>query len=283
MVRLATFLLLFLASTFGFAYTATAYTNIQFDSAGQQLDLYTPVPLGHIGPKSPAIVFIHGGGWISGEKEDMDALANYYADLGYVTVSINYRLAPTYVWPTQIDDCQAAVRWVRKYAGVLSVDPSHIAAYGVSAGGHLVNAMISRDTIDNFDPALSGYSSRVEAGVDYLGPSDFTDPSIWNPTVWGWIEEMVGQTWNGNVAPFEAASPAYMVNGNTAPLIIFASQSDPIVPIAQSREMANVLTEADRAEELFVFEGDGHGFHSWEYEVCIYEEGLFLSKYLPIH
>ncbi len=283
MRRLCTWLLFALGLTAtSSAYTPTEYANLTYSSvSGQTLDLFTPTPLGSpLSVTGPAIVFVHGGGWVSGAKEDMDGLAYAYASLGYITVSINYRLATVAPWPACIDDCQAAVRWVRKYASTIHADSKHIAAYGISAGGHLVNCMGTNDTLHDFDPSLSGYSSRPQAVIDYLGPSDFTKPSQWDPTVFGWIEQLIGHLWNGDPTDFKAASPAYMVNSKAAPAIIFGSRSDPIVPIAQSREMYQAYLNFSIPSEYHEFPGQGHGFSQSEYNQCIAYEQKFMNKWL---
>ncbi len=264
------------------AYTPSEYANLTYTTvSGQTLDLFTPTPLGGgVALTEPAIVFVHGGGWVAGAKEDMDGLAYGYASLGYVTVSINYRLTTVAPWPACIDDCQAAVRWVRKFATTLHVDPKHLAAYGISAGGHLVNCMGTNDTLHNFDPALSGYSSRVQAVIGYLGPSDFTNPSAWDPTVWGWIEQLIGHPWNGDPTDFRAASPAYMVTSSSTPAINFGSQSDPVVPIAQLREMNAAYQKFGIPSEYHEFPGAGHGFTQSEYYQCIAYEQKFMKKWL---
>src|SRR5690242_6344876 len=108
-------------------YGVTVYKDIVYTRASgypQTLDAYLPTPVTSL--SRPGIVFVHGGGWAAGAKEDFAWWANYYASKGYVCTSINYRLAPQHVWPAQIDDTQAAVRWMRKLAPAMAMNPARI-------------------------------------------------------------------------------------------------------------------------------------------------------------
>ncbi|MCA1596841.1 MAG: alpha/beta hydrolase, partial [Chloroflexi bacterium] len=149
--------------------------DVQYGEAGGQkllLDVYVPW-----GPSMdrPAILFIHGGSWMGGDKGDYHSFALKMASRGYVGFAVNYRLANKWgnKWPAQIDDVQRAVRWVRAHARQYGVDPDRVGAIGESAGGHLVAMLGVTDTWNNSDPALAGYSSRVNCVVDLFGPTDF--------------------------------------------------------------------------------------------------------------
>jgi acetyl esterase/lipase len=84
----------------------------------------------------PAVVLIHGGGWTSFDKETMSRMASFLARSGFVAFSVDYRLfhGNINLWPSQLDDVQRAVRWIRAHAATYSVDPNHIGAFGHSAG-----------------------------------------------------------------------------------------------------------------------------------------------------
>ena len=99
-----------------------------------KLDLAQPKPIDGL---APAVVCIHGGGWAGGGREGWDDVCKQLAARGYVAITVTYRLAPKYVFPAQIDDVKAAVRWLRANAERLKVDPNRIGAVGDSAGGHL--------------------------------------------------------------------------------------------------------------------------------------------------
>ena len=220
------------------------------------LDLYKP-PIQTF-QLQPAIVFVHGGGWAGGDKSDFADWGRYYANLGYVCISINYRLIPQYSWPAQIDDTQAAVRWLRRQAPALSVDPNRIGTVGASAGGHLVLFLGETDTLNDIDPLLHGYSSRVQAVVDYYGPTDFSNGAEWDPSIWSLIQYLVGVT--GQKRTFQTASPIQYVTPDDAPTLIFHGDADPIVPVAQSRRIVARMKTAGVQVSYYEFPGEGHGF-----------------------
>jgi acetyl esterase/lipase len=252
-----------LLAALGFAQAGVRETyNIVYTSASgfpQRLDLFQPL---FSSRNRPGIVMVHGGGWSGGDKSAYTALGRYYAGLGYVCVSINYRLSPTHVWPAQLDDTQAAVRWMRKYSRVLGVNPQKIGAVGGSAGGHLVLFLGETDTLNDFDPGLSGYSSRVQAVVDYFGPTDLTNPLEWHPSIWTLIFNLVGQPWFAGSPAYQAPSPLFFVSQGDAPTVIFHGTADTIVPVSQSQRIVPVMQLNQIPVDYYEFPGQGHGFTS---------------------
>jgi acetyl esterase/lipase len=134
----------------------------------QKLDLYLPaktnLPL-------PLIIWVHGGAWRGGSKQNCPALR--YVAQGYAVASVNYRLSQHAIFPAQIEDCKAAVRWLRAHAKDYSLDPDRFGAWGSSAGGHLVALLGTTGGVKEFDAGSNlETSSRVQAVVDYFGPTD---------------------------------------------------------------------------------------------------------------
>jgi acetyl esterase/lipase len=124
----------------GFAPPLPAGTSAKYDvpyveggGKSQSLDIF--VPAGAAKPM-PLVIWIHGGGWQQGDKAQSPAVG--LLRWGYVVASINYRLTDEAIFPAQINDCKAAVRWLRAHAEEYHIDPDHIGAWGASAGGHLV-------------------------------------------------------------------------------------------------------------------------------------------------
>ncbi len=252
-----------LLTTLGFAQAGGRVKetyNIVYTSASgfpQRLDLFQPT---FTSRNRPGIVMVHGGGWSGGDKSAYTALARHYANLGYVCTSINYRLTPAHVWPAQIDDTQAAVRWMRKNAFVLGLNPNRIGAVGASAGGHLVLFLGETDTLNDFDPLLSGYSSRVQAVVDYFGPTDMTVPSEWAPGIWTLIQNLVGEPYRPGSPAYRAVSPLYYVTPDDAPTVVFHGTADATVPVAQSQRIFAAMQANQVPVSYFQFAGEGHGF-----------------------
>lgn len=144
-----------------------------------KLDLFLPPPgpasLTNNGQGVPLVIWIHGGGWRSGNQRRTPAL--FLLEQGFAVASITYRLTPQATWPAQIHDCQAALRWLRATSGEHGIDPARVGVWGASAGGHLAALVgLAADV-----PALAGdigdhdeQPLGVRAVVDWFGPSDFT-------------------------------------------------------------------------------------------------------------
>src|SRR5215213_6757666 len=120
------------------------------DSGPLAADVYRP----HGEGPFPAMLVVHGGAWRMGARADFAAIAHSLAEHGYTAVAIDYRLAPTYKFPAQIYDCQAAVRWMRSHAAELKIDPNRIGGFGYSAGGHLVALLGTLDDKELREPGL---------------------------------------------------------------------------------------------------------------------------------
>ena len=135
------------------------------------LDLYLPL---EAAVALPVILWVHGGAWRKGSKENPPAVR--MVERGYAVASISYRLSQEALFPAQIHDCKAAVRWVRAHAARYGLDPERVGAWGASAGGHLVALLGTSGGVPELEGAEGnlGHSSRVRAVCDYFGPSDFT-------------------------------------------------------------------------------------------------------------
>ena len=155
------------------ALPALAQRDLVYARAGAKdllLDLY--LPEGAPRPL-PLVVWIHGGGWRNGAKEQTPA--RRLVERGYAVASINYRLSGEAIFPAQIHDCKAAVRWLRANAAKYGLDAGRVAAWGSSAGGHLVALLGTSGGIMELEGGLGNadQSSRVQAVVDFFGPHGF--------------------------------------------------------------------------------------------------------------
>src|SRR6476620_4902038 len=144
---------------------------VERDSGPLAADVYRPRGAGPF----PGILVGHGGAWRMGARADLAVLAQRLAENGYTAVAIDYRLAPTYKFPAQIYDCQAAVRWMRSHASELKIDPPRIVGFGYSAGGHLFALLGTLDDKDLREPGLpaNAPSARLQAVVAGGAPCDF--------------------------------------------------------------------------------------------------------------
>jgi acetyl esterase/lipase len=238
--------------------------DIEYGRAGQRslkLDLFRPKDQGD--QVLPAVVVIHGGGWETGSKESMHALAASFAATGnYVSVSIGYRLTGEAIWPAQIHDCKAAIRWVRANADRYKIDPQRIGATGHSAGGHLVALLGTSGDVPELegDCGNPGFSSRVACVVDLCGPSDFLHFLEQRGSGGrGSVNKLFGGPPAEHAEAARAASPVTWASADDPPLLIFHGTEDRTVPFAQSESLAEALTKAGGAVTFVPVEGAGHG------------------------
>lgn len=236
--------------------------NVTYCSPGgvpQKMDIYKPATTG--GKPSPALVYLHGGAWMEGDKESGAWLAPLVGRLvqhGYVVATVNYRLAPTYRWPAQIEDAKCAVRYLRATAPSLGVDPNRIGVWGVSAGGHLAAMLGTTDPSAGLD-GNGGYadqSSRVQAVVDIAGPADLTSPGF-AAAQKGIDTKVFGATSPQDVV-LERASPINYVSGDDPPFLIIHGDRDATVPLNQSRVLDERLRAAGAESTLVVVRNADH-------------------------
>jgi acetyl esterase/lipase len=236
--------------------------DLVFGTAGEmalKLDLAWPAE--GEGP-FPAIVCIHGGGWVSGSRKQMTQTIEALAGRGYVAVAPDYRLAPKYRFPAQLEDCKAAVRWLRANAARYKVAPDRIGVMGLSAGAHLACLVGVTDAASGLEgnSGNPGQSSKVQAVVSFFGPTDLTR-RVWSKAA---IEKnlvpLLGGTIDDEPAAYRRASPmSYTVKDPPAFLFLHGSE-DPVVPIEQSKTLADKLREAGGTARLITLEGKGHGW-----------------------
>jgi acetyl esterase/lipase len=221
----------------------------------QKLDLYSPekgeAPL-------PLIVWVHGGGWQGGSKERPPGL--WLVKKGYALASINYRLSQHATFPAQIEDCKAAVRWLRANAKKHGLDPQHVGVWGASAGGHLVALLGTTADLKELDVGGNkDQSSRVQAVVDFFGPADFQSLSRNSEGARGPVARLLGGPPSENKEKAKLASPVAHVSKDAAPFLILHGDKDKTVPLRQSQLLADALKKAGIEVRLITLEGSGHG------------------------
>jgi len=226
---------------------------------GWDLKMDISYPAQFDGPAS-AVVYVHGGGWTQGSKEDVPAeVGDALRQAGFILVSLDYRLAPQHKWPAQIEDVKCAVRSLRAHAAQDLIDPARIGAWGGSAGGHLVSMLGVTDTSAGFDVgAYLDQSSRVQAVVDWFGPSDLTsllaDPKL------SAISRDVFNTQPDDQETLGKASPVTYVTSDDPPFLIMQGDHDQTVPPSQSQELYDRLIAAGVPAALEIVRNAGHSF-----------------------
>lgn len=140
------------------------------DGHSLKLDLYLPAEV----KDAPLVVWIHGGGWSGGSKNGCPI--SWLTDDGYAVASISYRLTDKAIFPAQIHDCKAAIRWLRANAEKFGYSTAKVGVSGSSAGGHLAALVGTSGDVKELEGTVGGnldQSSRVDAVVDFYGATDF--------------------------------------------------------------------------------------------------------------
>lgn len=238
--------------------------GIEYGKVGERpllLDLYKPrQPTGREpqNQKVPGLIFIHGGGWKSGGREDYRVYTTWFAQQGYVAASIGYRLSNEALFPAAVEDAKCAVRWMRAAADSLGVDADKIVVLGGSAGGHLA-MMVGYSSDDQTLEGTGGHagvSSRVAAVVDIYGPFDFETPEGKAADV---VKDFLGKR-SYEEAPelWKRLSPATYLHAGAPPTLIIHGSLDEIVPITQAETLARRLQELQIPFRFLRVEGWPH-------------------------
>ncbi len=234
----------------------------------QKLDLYLPEKTA--GKAVPLIVHIHGGGWRGGSKFPCPVAAMVLK--GYAVASVEYRFSQKAIFPAQIQDCQAAIRWLRAHSREYNFDPDRIGVVGGSAGGHLSALVGTSGGKRAFSPigGNEDQSDRVQAVCDIYGPADFSsvvqqaadDQNVRNifkfNTPSDPYSSLIGTALDDKHKA-AAASPVHYVSSNNPPFLILHGTHDALVPLAQSEQLAAALREKGVAVWLQKLPGSGHG------------------------
>jgi len=239
------------------------------DDKAQRLDLYLPEPAAET--PLPLIVCIHGGGWRGGSKAWCPML--YMVGRGYAVASVEYRFSQQAVFPAQIQDCQAAIRWLRANSQKYHFDPQRIGVIGASAGGHLVALLGTAGGKQSFAPigGNDDQSDRVQAVCDYYGPTDFStvmqqaadDPNVKNIFQFNTPSDpysgLIGVNLGSDQQKSDAVSPVHYVSQDNPPILILHGTHDALVPYAQSTELVAALKAKGVDVLLQTLPGSGHG------------------------
>jgi acetyl esterase/lipase len=222
----------------------TVQNNVAYTPADwpQQLSADVYVPDGS--DIFPAALMVHGGGWVGGERSIMKRLSERLARRGYVVVNVDYRLAPQFHHPAQIDDLRQALRWMRTNAARLKLDPERVGAWGYSAGAHLV-ALLGTDG--------EAPATQIKAVVAGGLPSDLSDFPNGRLAL-----ALMGVTRDADPVAWRQASPFSLASTGDAAMFIYHGTWDTTVSVKQARKMNTALEAARVPVELYLLQGSGH-------------------------
>ncbi len=215
--------------------------------------------------KKPTLLYIHGGGWVAGSKDErvLNVLPYVYRD--WVVISINYRLAKDAKAPAAVDDCLIALEWIYANADKYDIDTDRIVVSGGSAGGHLalLTGMLREGDQLCGGKLKVGNTRKVAAIVNWYGVTDFTI----NPHPLEWFGEDIDL---GEYV--RSLSPINYVRQGGAPVLTIHGSEDYTVPVNQAVNLHKKLREAGVREKLLLIEGKKHGDFSHEELTQIYQK-----------
>jgi acetyl esterase/lipase len=251
------------------------------DSRGHLLDLWLPPPV-RDGARHPVLVWSGGSGWMGDDgKESAEPIARYFTARGYAVAGVSVRSSAQAVFPAQVHDVKAAIRWLRENAAAHGLDPGRVAVMGDSSGGWLAAmAAVTGDDVPELegDVGVTGPSSRVQAAVDLYGPTEFLSMSAQMlpgacagfDAAYGVSDchddpgspesRLMGFPIRERPAEVARASPLTYASATAPPMLIAHGQRDVLVPEAQSRLLYDALRRAG-APVTFVSVPDAG--HSW--------------------
>ena len=241
------------------------------------LDLYQPAPKPKEAPR-PAILFVHGGGWISGDArhlkgvDDFPAVLAALASKGYVVASVNYRLAGEAHYPAAVQDVKSALRWLRGHATDYDIDTTRMMVWGVEAGGQIAAMVGTSCGVAALEPAEDAKSKAqlasdcVQGVIDWAGPIDFAS---WDADA-GRTPEETAATHLGaylgcepaDCAPgvVHGASPLSYIGSQTPPFLIQQGAADKLVAPVQSHKLYDALRAQRIPADIAIYPDVGQDF-----------------------
>ncbi|MGA8117739.1 MAG: alpha/beta hydrolase [Actinocatenispora sp.] len=262
------------------------------------LDLSVPMGRSEV----PVVVWIHGGAWLHGSHKDQPGpvpsrqIRASLLDAGIAVAAVQYRLSGEAVYPAQLHDVKAAVRWLRHHAGVLGLDPARFAAWGDSAGGHLAALLAVTGTPAAGGPdtegdlGLTGVSSAVRACVNWYGVTEL-DTMQAQSHPYATVDHdapdapesrLIGAPVRSAPELAAAASATTYVTAGAAPMLLLHGVEDRTVPIGQSEVLADAYRRAGARAEFVPVPGADHVFDGVDRRPLIDRSVHFLRTELGV-
>jgi acetyl esterase/lipase len=267
-------------------YTTQNSIRYQNDSSPYHLlDAYLPEGDGPF----PALIYVHGGGWVQGNRSDFAAIAELYAKRGIAGFSIDYSLssANATAWPKDLNDIITAIQYVQENAAHYNIDQEKMALMGSSAGAHLISLVGTLSGNESFisTPQLAQVKSKICLIISYDGVTDFEyigqhlNPSIIYNIVTGAFKESYTQ----NSSLWLQASPANYISSDDLPFVFVHGVNDVVVPVAVAESFNVKLQNAGVETHFIKVEGDHDVLTSQESNLqARYQLDPFLKQFLGL-
>ena len=215
-----------------------------------KLDVYRPAGDPEPGARRPAVLQIHGGAWVIGDKREQGIpLLRYLAARGWVGFNVNYRLSPGATFPDHLVDVKAALAWIRAHADEYGIDPDFVVVTGGSAGGHLTALMALTANDARYQPGFEHADTSLQAALPFYGVYDFTNRNeTMAPEFRNWILQpmVVKAFFEDEPEKFAAASPLDQIHADAPPFLIVHGDKDTLAPVADARLFAEQLRATSR-------------------------------------
>jgi acetyl esterase/lipase len=241
----------------------TVVSDIQYCTGGGRpllMDVFIPKHRNRT--PTPAVLWIHGGGWERGDKNGNSG-AQLLVNEGFVTASLFYRLSGDSPFPADVEDCKCAIRFLRANAPKYGIDPDRIGVAGASAGGHLAELVATADPSAGLEGngGWQNVSSKVQAASAFYGASDFTVGALQFQHHTGQvIVKLFRGTEKDKPELYRKASPILYVSKDDPPLLLAHGEKDDLIPFEQSVRMAEAYRHAGLPIEFIAVKNAGHDF-----------------------
>jgi acetyl esterase/lipase len=200
------------------------------------------------------ILLVHGGGWSGGDRTQLKGYGILLGRRGYLCVASEYRLTGEALWPAQIEDVKAAIRWMRANSASLGIDADRIVIEGNSAGGHL--ALVAAGTANL--PAFEGAGGHPGLSTAVAAAMAFYPPTGLERRAWGGLPALFGA--GAPAETLRTASPLTYAKAGFPPTLLIQGNADEVVPARESSAMYDALHDAGVPVELHMFANQPHAF-----------------------
>ncbi len=240
--------------------------NVVFHSEEKRrvrLDIYRSKGGPADGERLPAVIQVHGGGWILGSRSEQGIpLLNHLAVNGWIGFNVDYWLSPRATLPEHVIDVKRAIAWVRENADDLGVDPSRIAITGGSAGGHLTALAALTANDPSLQPGFEEADTSVMAAVPFYGLYDISALDVYaHLRDWLFEKVVLKKTISEDPELYRSVSPTHRIHPDAPPFLVFHGDQDTLVPVNDARTFVKRMEETSRNPVLYVeMPGAEHAF-----------------------
>ncbi|EPY08632.1 lipase [Paenibacillus alvei TS-15] len=245
-----------------------------------------PAQNANAGKPDPAIVRIHGGGWIEGGRGESPHWNQWLNENGYTVFDVEYRMPPPERWKVEVGDVKAAIGWVAENASTYNIDPERISLMGQSAGGNLAMLAAYSMNSGSLPPSVGDTVVPIKSVINFYGPSDLTrlfDYSLSLDYVHNILSQYIGGSPSDFPERYQAVSPIQYVNSTTPPTITFLGLNDHIISAEQAEVLDQAMTSAGAYHEMYLLPGADHAFDTYLGNIATQYARAKLEAFLKEH